>query len=106
MPEELAARTRSPTFTSDMSLTSPDSRVTVSEPAKQELPTATMAGEAVGEYVLASGVGVLTDATKPLDKPTALRLVVMVAPMLERAAEVEDIVSDVDTAYSILQDDD
>jgi hypothetical protein len=105
LPVALAARTRSPTFTSEMDFTSPDSRVTVSEPAKQELVAAT-AGEAVGAYVLASGVGVLTDATNPLVKPTALRLEVIVAPMLVRAAEVDDKVSDVDTAYRILQDDD
>ena len=39
MPVALAARTRSPTETSEIAFTAPDSRRTVSDPAKQELIT-------------------------------------------------------------------
>ena len=60
MPVALAARTRSPTETSEIAFTAPDSRRTVSDPAKQELITGdplsgTTEGASVGDDVLGDG---------------------------------------------------
>ena len=96
LPEALEARTRSPTTTSEISLTSPDSRETVSEPAKQDAGVR-IAGACVGDKVLPSAVGVLTDATKPLEAPTLLRLMVMEGPEFARDIVVDVMLSAVDT---------
>jgi hypothetical protein len=62
LPVALAARTRSPTDTSEIAFTAPDSRKMVSDPAKQELVngdplSGTTEGASVGNDVLEDGAG-------------------------------------------------
>jgi hypothetical protein len=62
LPVALAARTRSPTDTSEIAFTAPDSRKMVSDPAKQELAngdplSGTTEGASVGNDVLEDGAG-------------------------------------------------
>jgi hypothetical protein len=68
LPVALAARTRSPTDTSEIAFTAPDSRRMVSDPAKQELVngdplSGTMEGAIVGNDVLEDGAVFAEGAT-------------------------------------------
>ena len=85
-PAAFAASTRSPTFTSEIALDSPDSRDTVSEPAKQAvLPfnvaaigvivgdsVGVIVGDTVGEYVSDAGTMLYLSLIKVLRTVHAL----------------------------------
>jgi hypothetical protein len=54
--EESAASTRSPALTSEMGVDSPDSSVTVSEPAKHALPSPEEGGDDVDDGLALTGL--------------------------------------------------